>query len=110
MPDTWVTDLTHFLDETGEIVSVPAPAKALAEYFVAIVFMASFPDPEYPPEYKVKCRRRPHRKPCLEEIVGFIDPETDGIVWMCPKCHDRGLISNWRGSMWDLSGSGKVLH
>jgi hypothetical protein len=110
MPDTWVTDLTHFLDETGEIVSEPAQAKALAEYFVAIVFMASFPDPEYPVEYKVTCRRRPHRKPCLEEIVGFIDPETDGIVWKCPKCHDCGLISNWRGSMWDLSDLGEVAH
>jgi hypothetical protein len=110
MPDTWITDLTHLLDEAGDIISEPPQAKALAEYFAAIVFMASFPDPEYPPEYIVKCRRRPNRKPCLKEIVGFINPETDDVMWMCPKCNDRGLISNWRDSMWDLSDSGQVAH
>ncbi len=110
MADTWITDLSHFLDEDGNILSEPAQAKALAEYFAAIVLMASFPDPECPPEYLVKCRRRPNRKPCLEDIVGFLSPDGDVVVWMCPKCRDAGLISHWRGTMWDLSESGKVAH
>ncbi|MDP2886211.1 MAG: hypothetical protein Q8P51_14450 [Ignavibacteria bacterium] len=105
MADTWITDLTHFLDEEGNIISKPAQAKAIAEYLAAIVSMASFPDPEYPPEYSVKCRRRPNRKPCLERIVGFINLETDAIVWMCPRCKDCGTISNWRGTQWDLSSA-----
>ena len=105
MPDTWITDLTHFLDEEGNIISKPSQAKALAEYMAAIVSMASFPDPEYPPEYIVRCRRRPNRKPCLEQIVGFINDETDAIVWMCPRCKDCGTISNWRGTRWDLTSA-----
>lgn len=109
-PDTWITDITHFLDEEGELVTEPPQAKAIADYFTAIVMMSSFPDPEYPPEYKVKCRRRPKRKPCQAEIIGFIDPESDDVMWMCPKCHDRGLISNWRGTMWDMSELGEVAH
>jgi hypothetical protein len=110
MADTWIIDLTHYLDEDGDIISEPSPAKALAKYFTAIVFMASFPDPEYPPEYKVMCRRRPNRKPCLTELISFVDPETDDIMWMCPRCNDRGLISNWKGSMWDLSDLGETAH
>jgi hypothetical protein len=110
MADTWITDFTHFLDEEGNLVSEPAPAKVLAEYFAAIVFMASFPDVEYPPEYIVKCRRKPNRKPCLEEIVAFIDPHTEDVVWMCPKCQDKGIISNWRHTMWDLSDSEQPVH
>jgi hypothetical protein len=110
MADSWIIDLSHFIDEDGDIISEPAKVKALADYFTAIVFIASYPEPEYPAEYIVKCRRRPKRKPCLGEIFGFIIPETDDILWMCPKCHDRGFISNWRGTMWDLSDSRATAH
>lgn len=103
MADTWMTDITHFLDEDGELILEPQEARRLAEYFAAIILMASYPDPEYPPEYLVKCRRRPNKKPCLEEIAGWIEPESDDIYWICPKCNDKGRISNWRGTMWDLS-------
>jgi hypothetical protein len=103
LADAWVTDITHFLDEEGKIISEPSQAREIAEYFAAIIVMASYPDPEYPPDYRVQCRRRPKRKPCQEEIAGFVDPETDNIVWMCPTCGDRGFISNWRGTIWDMS-------
>jgi hypothetical protein len=108
MAYTWITDLTDFLDEAGDIISGPTKVKTFAEYFSAIVFMVSYPDTDYPAEYSVKCRRRPKRKPCLGEVFGFINPEADDIMWMCPKCHDRGIISNWRGTMWDLSDSDQI--
>jgi|SRR6185369_12029513 len=110
MADTWKTDFTHFLDKEGNLISEPAQARVIAEYFASLVFMASFPDVEYPPEYRVFCRRRPKRKPCLVEIAAFIDPHTDEVVWMCPKCQDRGIITNWRHSMWDLSDSEQPVH
>jgi len=50
MADSWITDITHFLDEDGEINAEPSQAKVLAEYFAAIIMMASFPEPEYPPD------------------------------------------------------------
>jgi hypothetical protein len=110
MADTWVMDITHFLDEKGEMITEPRQARRLAEYLAAIIVMASYPDPDYPPEYRVSCRRRPNRKPCLEEIVGYVDPETDEIFWKCPKCEDRGLISNWQGTIWDMSDAEEVVH
>ena len=105
MAETWITDITHFLDEEGGIITRPPRARNLAESLTAIIIMASFPEPDYPPEYLVRCRRRLNHKPCREEIVGFVDPETDYIVWMCPVCGDRGLISNWHGTIWDMSGA-----
>ncbi len=111
MPDTWVTDITHFLDEHGELIKEPKEARRLAEYFTSIVVMASHPEPEYPKEYRVLCRRKPNRKKCGEEIVGFIDLDTDDINWMCPKCGEQGRINNWRGTIWDMSDcEGKVIH
>lgn len=110
MSDTWITDITHFLDEDGHIVSVPAEAKRMGDYFAAIVMMASFSEPDYPPEYKVSCRRRPNRKPCKEEIVGWIEPDGDDIFWICSKCQDRGRISNWRGTIYDMSNIGEIFH
>lgn len=110
MADTWITDITHFLDDDGEIISEPAQARKFGEYLAAIIVMSSYPEPEYPAEYRVNCRRRPNRKPCQEEIVGFVDHETDDIVWMCPKCNDRGLISNWQGTIWDMSNAGDTVH
>jgi hypothetical protein len=106
MADTWVTDISHFLDEEGKIISKPIKARNRAEYLTTLIVMTTFSDPEYAPEYRVNCRRRPNRKPCLEAIVGFVDPETDDIVWMCPKCEDRGVISNWQGTIWDMSNAG----
>ena len=110
MADIWTIDLIHFLDEEGDIISEPAQARLLGEYFATIVLMASHLDPEYPPEYKVKCRRRPNRKPCNEEIAGWVDPENDDLFWICPKCQDRGRISNWRGTIWDMSDSEQISH
>jgi hypothetical protein len=40
------------------------------------------------------------------ELVGFVDLESDNIVWICPACGDNGSISNWQRTIWDMSGAG----
>jgi hypothetical protein len=112
MGDTWIPSLAHILDESGAIAAPKGPARKLAEHIVAIVAMASRPEIDPPPEYRVRCRRRPGRKPCLGMINVNLDPETANIVWWCPVCHDNGKIRNWKGSMWDPHGSfgGKNVH
>lgn len=99
---SYITDITHFLDENGEMIKDPPEARRIGEYLAAIVMMASDPDLDNP-KYKVLCRKRPKRKPCLTEIAAWFDPETDDIVWVCPVCQDRGVISNWKGTIWDMS-------
>ena len=108
MGDTWIIDMTHFLNEDGMIEPSEGPARRLAEHVVAIVSMASRPEITPPPEYRVRCRRRPGRKPCTGLIEVDLDPETESIVWWCPVCRDNGYISNWKGTLWDLSEADKV--
>ena len=108
MGNTWVVSLKHFLDENGEIAAPKGPARKMAEHMVAIVAMASRPEIIPLPEYQVRCRRRPGRKPCIGIIEADFDPDTYDIMWWCPVCDDCGYISNWKGSMWDLSEAGEV--
>ncbi len=110
MADTWITDITHFMDEEGNIITEPLAAAKLGAYFAAIIVMASYIEPEFPEKYRVYCRRKPKRKLCLGEILGYMDPDTDKIVWQCPKCGDRGIISNWQGTIWDMRSADESAH
>jgi hypothetical protein len=105
MGNSWYIDITHYLDEDGKIASDRPSTIALANYWGSLIVMASSKDTEY----IVKCRRRPNHKPCLEPIDGFIDPESDDIVWGCIESGDSGTISNWRGTVWDMSGN-DIIH
>ena len=103
MADTWIVDLTHYLDDQGHLPdSLPAPARKLAEHLCEIVSTASVQDLVH--KSPAKCRRRPRRRPCIGLIQTVIEPSSQRIIWGCPVCGDQGYISNWRGSFWDLSG------
>jgi hypothetical protein len=102
MANTWIIDLTHYLDERGATVTVPSPARRLAEHFGAIVRAVTWDPVGAGTGSSVRCRRRPGRKPCRGHIRAAItlDDRMD-IVWECPLCGDNGVISNWHGTMWD---------
>lgn len=102
MANTWIIDMTHYVDEHGAMVTVPAPARRLAEYFGAIVRAVTWDPGEAGRGSSIRCRRRPGRKPCPGQIRAAItlDEQMD-IVWECSWCGDNGLISNWHGTMWD---------
>jgi hypothetical protein len=85
MPGTWMTDLTHFLDEDGDLAPISGPAWRLAKYFTSNVVMASYPDLIVPPRYRVRCRRRPGRKPCKGMIESDLDFETEDIMGGVPR-------------------------
>ncbi len=101
MADTWVTDLTHFLTDEGEIGPKSGPARKLVEYFTEIVVDATTEPWEEPGKKSVRCRRRPGRRRCAGVIETDIDPDTDAIMWWCPVCRDKGSINHWQGSRWD---------
>ena len=108
MGDTWYTNLNVFLDVSGAIATPKGTALKLAEHIVSIVAMASRPEIIPLPEYKVRCRRRPGRKPCIGIIEADFNPDDERIVWWCPVCDDNGYISDWKGSMWDLRNAGEI--
>jgi len=101
MADTWITDLTHFLEDGRLPPQLPGPARRLAEHLGTIVAAVTGVEPDDP--LGVRCRRRPGRRPCPGEIEGYIEPESNAIRWMCLFCGDNGMISNWENTLWDLS-------
>jgi hypothetical protein len=110
MADLWITDLRHLLSPAGSIEPRSGSSLKLTEHFTSIVaeITADFGDETCFP--KVRCRRRPNRKPCPGTIESCLDPDTDEIVWWCPKCHDGGYINNWEGTLWDFSEEGSPRH
>jgi hypothetical protein len=102
--NTWITDITHLLDESGSLPpDLPAPARNLVKHFGALISAASPSQPGVATATGVTCRRRPNRRPCRGEIVAAIEPDSLAIVWQCSVCDDAGLIQNWQGTSWDHS-------
>ena len=98
---TWVTDLSHFVDETGKLpTNLPGPARRLAQQLSAIVAAATSATRPGEATGRIKCRRRPGHRAC----VGVIDHRLwadERITWNCPSCGDNGVISNWQSTAWD---------
>ena len=101
MADTFITDLTHFLDEDGSFPSsMPGPALNLALFLCAIVaWVTSHPPGQYD-ETNVTCRRSPGRVRCLGTIVARLGAG-GAIEWGCPGCGDNGVIRGWESTSWD---------
>jgi len=94
-------DLPSFLEPDGPL---SASVIRFTEYLGSIIAGASrSPSPDWQ-TLKLKCRRRPGRRPCPGSIRVRIGEETPPeIYWDCPRCGERGIIRNWRGSEWDNS-------
>lgn len=109
MRDTWVTDISQLFDELGDIAPVSGTSLRFTEYLLSIISLISHPVP-VPEERNVTCSRRPHKIRCKGLIEGHIDPNTKSIVWRCPICGDNGIITNWQGTLWDMSDAGDTAH
>ena len=95
----YVIDLTHYLDSKGAIAPERGPARKMADFPTAVVARASDLDrPEDAPgRLCFKCRMRDQR------VVETGMTEDDVVVWRCGACGTEGRISNWQGTLWDLS-------
>lgn len=108
MGDTWVTDLTHFLDETGGFpANIPGPARRLGEYLASIVAAATAADGPGRQSTAIQCRRRPGHCPC-PGVVRYRILSDNRVNWACPSCGDNGFIANWQGTAWDRSRHSRV--
>ena len=68
VPNTWITDMTHYLDDAGGIVAMPGRVRRLADHFGAIVAAVSALTLEKVVRTHVSCRRRPARRRCAGRI------------------------------------------
>lgn len=106
---TWMSDLTHFLDENGL-----APVDAPRELYEALSFFGGIAKAgsSHPSNTQfcsaVRCRTMLKRKPCGGHLM--ISHRPDGVIhWQCPKCGEQGFISNWQRTIYDLSGAAESI-
>ena len=91
----YITDARHFLDDKGAIAPLRGPAKAMADFHAGVIAYATdFDDSGVTLPRCFKCK-----KGTVEAALA----QDDAIVWHCPRCQAEGRISNWRGTLWDLS-------
>ncbi|MCH8245381.1 MAG: hypothetical protein IH951_03125 [Bacteroidetes bacterium] len=103
MGDTWISDLTHFLDDRGQPTTRPG-VRRIGNHLGSIVSGLTANPSEKAREIPVSCRRRPKRQACPGRIHASFEPGTLNILWFCPVCDDQGLICNWHNTVWDKGG------
>lgn len=95
------TDLSHSLDQKGNIAKeVPKAARELASFLVLIVDEATR---DYEPPIKatdIRCRQRK----CAGTIELGISPDNYAIEWWCSDCDQAGRLSGWQRTRWDNRG------
>ncbi len=103
-PRTYVSDMRHFLNENGLApIGMPKEFYAMLDYHSAVVKAGSSHPRNAQFNSAVPCRRRPGRKPCATYLA--INHRSDDVIhWQCPSCGEQGFISNWQGTIYDLSG------
>lgn len=100
MPRTYVTDIQHLLDDSGQ----PAlgPAGDMARYLARIVEAGSVIPVGKGRLEPLRCTNPSHRRRCGGQL-GVVIPSTGTIEWECVGCRERGVITNWAGTAFDLS-------
>ena len=94
----YITNLTHFLDETGNIPKqMPKEARELASFFALVVDTATKKNPTTLTSTDIRC----FNKGCYGLIKIAIRSDNEEIHWYCPECENEGVISEWQGSNWD---------
>jgi hypothetical protein len=93
----YISDLTHFLDESGNIAKeMPKEGRELASFLALIV------DTTTKSQHKhfssgIRC--------AMKKCHGTIDidvHESEGTINRhCPACKEGGRISGWQGTKWD---------
>jgi hypothetical protein len=94
---TYVMDITHFLDEAGEIAPLPGPARKLASFLALLIEAATGAPVAVEHDSGIRCRKRS----CRGTIRTVRPPDESEIAWHCPACGHHGVIRNWGHTKWN---------
>jgi predicted RNA-binding Zn-ribbon protein involved in translation (DUF1610 family) len=97
MSGTYVTDITHYLDDAGELAEMPSPARKLASFLVLLIDATSQTCPVSDHNTNIRCRTAA----CTGSILTSLTAMNEEIVWHCPDCGHNGVIRNWQGTKWN---------
>lgn len=99
--NTWITDMRHFLDESGSMPDMPGPALNLALFLGSIVAWVTSGRAAADIRTNVSCRRSPAHQRCRGLIEAGLTENGTAVEWWCPVCGDDGVTRGWEGTPWD---------
>ena len=103
MSGTYVIDITHYLDDEGELpAELPRPARKLASFVVLVIDAVTQDIPAHEHDTHIRCRK----DGCRGSIRASLTSTNDEIVWYCPDCGYNGVIRNWQGTKWNQQANG----
>jgi len=96
----YISDLTHFLNEKGNIPKeMPKEAKEMAGFLAMVVDFTTKTKPSTLTPTGIRC----FVKGCYGIIKSTLKPDKQEIHWYCPECENEGVISHWQKTKWDNS-------
>ena len=91
--------MTHFLDEEGNIPKqMHKEARELASFLVLVIDATTVYESESGFETGIRC----FKKGCDGTMRSeFLFDQNNEIHWLCSKCENEGVLSEWEGTRWD---------
>ena len=94
----YISNMTHFLDETGNIPKqTPSEARELASFLALVIDTTTKNSPFTLTQTEIRC----FEKGCKGLIKSEVMKENNDIHWVCSKCENEGRISGWNLTKWD---------
>jgi len=94
----FISNMTHFLDETGNIPKqMPGEARELASFLALVIDTTTKNSPFTLTQTEIRC----FEKGCTGFIKSEVKKENNDIHWECSKCENEGRISGWKLTKWD---------
>ena len=94
----YISNMTHFLDETGNIPKqMPKQARELASFMALVVDTTTKNIPFTLTQTDIRC----FEKGCHGLIKSEVLKANNDIHWVCSKCPNEGKISDWKLTKWD---------
>jgi hypothetical protein len=101
----YIINMTHYLDETGNISKrMHREARELAGFFALVIDTTTLKLPTKLTSTDIRC----FKKGCQGTTRVEILHSSDEIHWMCSKCPNEGRISGWQETKWDNNSERKL--
>ena len=97
MGKTYITDITHFVDQAGELADMPGPARKLAHFLTLLIDATTQAILIREYDTRIGCRS----KGCKGHIHTSLAPLDQDIIWRCYECGYNGVIRNWQQTKWN---------
>jgi hypothetical protein len=100
----YISNMQHFLDEAGNIPKqMPKEARELASFMALVVDTTTQSCPQTLISTDIRC----FKKGCQGLIKSEIFSKNNEIHWVCSKCQNEGVISEWQKTKWDNKSNNK---